>query len=110
MEEFAHTASLVELPLAFVTSLVRPRHGASSVAETSLPLAFVDSARLVGVHSMDQVCIVSVRAREGFFAFVGLEVLRLYLGGHLQDFILAAHEEASNKGLHAADEMNVGSR
>lgn len=103
VEELALAASLVILPVALVASVVWPDHTASSVSETTFPLASVNGTSLVGVDSSLQRHGVRVGTIKSFPRLVALEILALDFARHLKDAVLSSLEEASNQRLQRDD-------
>jgi len=50
MVELAHAASLIELPLTFVTGLIAPNDASSSMTHAALPLSRVHGSSLISVN------------------------------------------------------------
>jgi hypothetical protein len=74
MVKSSFTAGYVEGPLTFVHGTIRPGHFTSTVTETSLPLALVDSISFVGVALVYDRGILIVPTLQGLVCFLFLEI------------------------------------
>ncbi len=101
MKEFSFSACLVELPLAFISRIVWPDHRATSVPETALPLASVNSSCLVSVNPVFKRSIRLELTAKSLHRFIDLKVLRLDLGRKLHDFVLFTLQISSDQRLHS---------
>ena len=103
MEELSLSACLIVLPVALVASIIYPDHVAAAVAQTTFPLALVDSPGFVCVHFVLELSIVLISPTQRFFGLIALEILALDFTCQLHNAVLAPLQEASNQGLDRDD-------
>ena len=99
MEEFSFAARLVELKVSLVARPIHPHHRAFAMAQSTFPLACIDSSSSIRVNLMLEERVIMVPPLQCLLCFIYLKVLAVHLIGEALDAISTALQEPFDKRL-----------